>query len=77
MTIEKYNNSLIIVNGDMTYCYPLNSIILIANDNCDSVNIRVKASRKNLLTFRYQDVTNIASTSAGDLCNKISNLINN
>lgn len=71
--IEKIGNSLIFDKDGVQYVFPLNSLILISNDDSKMVNVRLKASRKNLLQFLY-DECNISSTSANDLITKINEL---
>lgn len=76
MLIEKINNSLVFRNGINVNVYPINTIMLISNDGSKSVNVRLKASRKNVVTFNYDEVANIPSSSANDLVDKINALQN-
>lgn len=76
MTINKINNSIIFNKDDIKYVYPINTIMLIANDNSDFINVRLRASRKNVLTFNWNDVTNIQASSANEMLEMISLLSN-
>lgn len=76
MTIDKINNSVIFNKDNIKYVYPINTIMLIANDNSDVINVRLKASRKNVLTFNWNDVTNIQASSANEMLEMISLLSN-
>lgn len=76
MTIDKINNSIIFNKDDIKYVYPINTIMLIANDNSDFINVRLRASRKNVLTFNWNDVTNIQASSANEMLEMISLLSN-
>lgn len=76
MTIDKINNSIIFNKDDIKYVYPINTIMLIANDNSDVINVRLRASRKNVLIFNWNDVTNIQASSANEMLEMISLLSN-
>lgn len=76
MNIEKINNSIVFNNGKEKHIFPLNAIFLIANDDSNSINVRLKASRKNVLTFNYTEVTNISAESSTEMVELISLLSN-
>ena len=76
MTIDKINNSIVFNKGGIKYVFPVNTIMLIANDNSDVINVRLRASRKNVLTFNWNDVTNIQASSANEMLEMISLLSN-
>lgn len=76
MIIERYNNSIMFDNGKVKSVYPMNSILLISNDNSEAISVRLKASRKNVLTFNYKDVTNLTASSANEMMEQISLLSN-
>lgn len=72
MIIDKTNQAYRFEVGDGSQVvYPAQAILFITNDNSDSVNVRLKASRKNVLTFNYKDVTNYSATSAADLVKQL------
>ena len=80
INITKENNSLVMkYDGEhnTVYSFPLNSIVLIANDISDLINVRLKSSRMNVVNFLYKDVANITATSATDMVEKISLISNN
>lgn len=74
MTIDKLNNSIVFDKDGIKYIYPINTILLISNDNI--INVRLRASRKNVLTFSYKDVENLSASSANDMLEQISLLSN-
>jgi hypothetical protein len=76
MIIERYNNSIMFDNGKVKSVYPMNSILLISNDNSEAISVRLKASRKNVLTFNYKDVTNLTASSANEMVELIALLSN-
>lgn len=76
MTIDKLNNSIVFDKDGIKYIYPINTILLISNDNDNIINVRLKASRKNVLTFSYKDIENLSASSANDMLEQISLLSN-
>lgn len=76
MIIEKINNSIVFEKDNVKHIYPLNAIFLIANDDSNSINVRLRASRKNVLTFNYNEVTNLTAESATEMVELISMLSN-
>lgn len=70
------SSSIVFDNEDKQFVFPMNSIFLISNDDSEIINVRLKASRKNILQFSYKDVSNISAQSANEMVNKISELIN-
>lgn len=76
MTIDKLNNSIVFDKDGIKYIYPINTILLISNDNDNIINVRLRASRKNVLTFSYKDVENLSASSANDMLEQISLLSN-
>lgn len=76
MIIEKINNSIVFEKENSKHIYPLNAIFLIANDDSNSINVRLRASRKNVLTFNYNEVTNLTAESATEMVELISMLSN-
>lgn len=72
--ILKENGAILFRNEVAYYSFPDNTIMLIANDGSDAINVRLLGSRKNILTFNYQNVSNLTATSATDLVEQINNL---
>lgn len=62
--ITKSNNSIVITNGNNQIAFPLNAISLHADDGDNqSVEIRLIATKKPVLSFRYDDC-NLSGTDA-------------
>lgn len=72
--ISKENGAILFRNEVAYYSFPDGTIMLIANDGSDAINVRLLGSRKNILTFNYQNVSNLTATSATDLVEQINNL---
>ena len=76
MNINKIGNSVQFTDDKKMCVFPLGQIILIANDESNTINVRLKASRKNVLTFNYQDIANIEASSATEAVETLSQIIN-
>ena len=76
MNISKINNSIVFDKDGIKYVYPINTIMMLSNDNDDIINVRLKASRKNVLTFDYKIVDNFSASSANEMVELISMLSN-
>lgn len=74
ITITKQGNSVQIVNGEVINQFPLNTIFAHINTDSESLDIKLRASRKTILTIDYRDVTNPTATSAEDLLTKVTPL---
>ena len=77
MNIEIYKENGAILFKYENYAYysfPLNTVVLISNEVSDSVSVRLLGSRKNIITFNYDQVTNITAASPADLITKINEL---
>lgn len=69
-------NSVVIIAGNITMVYPKGTITLHADESkTDSIEVRLTASRKNILSFRYKDLTNPAVTSVEDAITKLNQII--
>lgn len=69
-------NSVVIIAGNITMVYPKGTITLHADESkTDSIEVRLTASRKNILSFRYEDLTNPAVTSVEDAITKLNQII--
>lgn len=49
------------------YTFPKGVIIATQNDNSDTVNIKLKASRKTILSINYKNVSSPSSSSSEEL----------
>ena len=76
MIIQKVNNSIVFEKENEKHIFPLNAIFLVANDESASINVRLRASRKNVLTFDYTEVTNLTAGSSTEMVELISMLSN-
>lgn len=73
--ISNQNNTVVITNGERTWAFPKGSLIVHANagDN-QSVDLKLKASRKLIISFRY-DQCNIQGNDAQEVAEEIGKLI--
>lgn len=51
MTVENIGNSVVFNDGTTQYAFPKGAIICISSKNSKSVNIKLKGSRKTILSF--------------------------
>jgi hypothetical protein len=73
--ISNQNNTVVITNGERTWAFPKGALIVHANagDN-QSVDLKLKASRKLIISFRY-DQCNIQGNDAQEVAEEIGKLI--
>lgn len=74
MEILKENGAVLFRTDNAYYSFPTDTIVLISNDESDVINVRLLGSRKNVLTFEYQKVTNITAQSAADFITEFNQL---
>ena len=69
------NNTVIITDGTKQWAFPQGTLIVHANagDN-QSVDLKLKASRKLIISFRY-DQSNITGNDAQTVAEEIGKLI--
>lgn len=73
--ISNQNNTVVITNGDRTWAFPKGSLIVHANaGDKQSVDLKLKASRKLIISFRY-DQSNITGNDAQTVAEEIGKLI--
>ena len=66
-------NSVVIKMGDVTMVYPKGALTLHADEsNTDSIEVRLNASRKNILSFNYKDL--LIDPTASDVNDAITKL---
>lgn len=70
------SSSIVFDKENEMFVFPTNHLFLISNDESEAINVRLKSSRKNILTFNFDEVENISASSANDMIMKISDLIN-
>ena len=68
-------NSVVIKIGDVTMVYPKGTLTLHAESNTDSIEIRLTASRKNILSFNYKDLIDPTVSSVNDAITKLNQII--
>ena len=51
MTVENIGNSVAFIFDDVQYAFPKGTIICISSKNSKAVNIKLKGSRKTILSF--------------------------
>lgn len=73
-TITKQGNSVVIVDGEVTRQFPLNTIFAHIDKNSQSLDIKLRASRKTIMSLDYREVTEPASNSAEELLTAVTPL---
>ena len=70
-------NSVVIKVGDVTMVYPKGTLTLHADENnTDSIEVRLTASRKNILSFNYKDLIDPTVSDVNDAITKLNQIIN-
>lgn len=76
VSFTESGNSVIIKIGDVTMVYPKGTLSLHADEsNTDSIEVRLTASRKNILSFNYKDLTNPTVSDVNDAITKLNQII--
>ena len=76
VSFTESGNSIIIKIGDVTMVYPKGTLSLHADEsNTDSIEVRLTASRKNILSFDYKDLTNPTVSDVNDAITKLNQII--
>ena len=69
-------NSVVIKIGDVTMVYPKGALTLHADEsNTDSIEVRLTASRKNILSFNYKDLIDPTLSDVNDAITKLNQII--
>ena len=69
-------NSVVIKIGDVTMVYPKGTLTLHADEsNTDSIEVRLTASRKNILSFNYKDLIDPTASDVNDAITKLNQII--
>ena len=69
-------NSVVIKIGDVTMVYPKGTLTLHADEsNTDSIEVRLIASRKNILSFNYKDLIDPTVSDVNDAITKLNQII--
>ena len=68
--------SVVIKIGDVTMVYPKGTLTLHADEsNTDSIEVRLTASRKNILSFNYKDLIDPTVSDVNDAITKLNQII--
>ena len=71
-SIRKVRNGVVLEDNEgHSFVFPLNSIVLMAEDNSDMVNIKLLSYRRTIMSVNYKSFTYPTANSAGDLVKKI------
>lgn len=73
--IAKIENGVVVSTNTATYNFPLNSIILDADDRSGSINFKLKSYRRTIFTVHYKEFVDIQSNNAQDTVKIIQNNI--
>lgn len=76
MIIKRFDNYVQFQSGNNIATFPLRTLVAIANEGSDSINIRLLSNNGNVLTFDYHDVAEMNAESATEAVEIISTLIN-
>ena len=69
-------NSVVIKIGDVTMVYPKGTLSLHADESkTDSIEVRLTASRKNILSFNYKDLIDPTVSDVNDAITKLNQII--
>ena len=69
-------NSVVIKIGDVTMVYPKGTLTLHADEsNTDSIEVRLTASRKNILSFNSKDLIDPTASDVNDAITKLNQII--
>ena len=69
-------NSVVIKIGDVTMVYPKGTLTLHADEsNTDSIEVRLTASRKNILSFNYKDLIDPTGSGVNDAITKLNQIL--
>ena len=76
VSVTESGNSVVIRIGDVTMVYPKGTLSFHADEsNTDSIEVRLTASRRNILSFSYKDLTNPTVSDVNDAITKLNQII--
>ena len=76
VSFTESGNSVVIKIGDVTMVYPKGTLSLHADESkTDSIEVRLTASRKNILSFDYKELTNPTVSDVNDAITKLNQII--
>lgn len=74
-TIERLKYGVVVRTKKATYNFPLNTIILDADDDSGSINFKLKSYRRTIFTVHYKEFTDIQAESPQELVKIIQDTI--
>lgn len=72
MTVTNQTNTVVFDDGKVQYAFPRGTVILTSSKNSKSVNVKLKGSRKTILTFLASE---LGKDTAQDAINSIIGLV--
>lgn len=74
--IEIINNGIVLYYNKNTYSFPLNSLIIDASNQGDTVNFRLKGGgSRSIASISYKDFEDISASSANELVTELNKII--
>lgn len=74
-TIERLRYGVVVNTGKAIYNFPLNSIILSADDKSGTIDFKLKSYRRTIFSIHYKDFTDIQGNSAQEKAKIIQDTI--
>jgi hypothetical protein len=74
MEIQKTQTTYSFYEDNGVTVVPLDSVLFTTSETKNTINVRLKGSRRNVVAFDYTKVTNITASSAADFVNKLIQL---
>ena len=68
-------STVVIKIGDVTMVYPKGTLTLHADESNTSIEVRLTASRKNILSFNYKDLIDPTVSDVNDAITKLNQII--
>lgn len=76
ITFENVDSTVVIRDGKVVLTFPKGVLSLHSDESrTDSVEVRLMGSRRNIMSFRYSDMTSPTATDANDAIAKLNGII--
>lgn len=75
-SFEKLNNSFVLKDDEKTMAFPLGSVMFHYSKKSDSIDLKLRGSRRTVYTVKYQDIWSPAPTDKDDALRKLNELAN-
>lgn len=72
--ISRLDDGIVIVHNNTTYNFPLNSIMILAEDKSSKVNIKMKSYKRTLISINNEDIEGHKET-ANDTAKYLNNIL--